>query len=44
MILRGLVLLCPLPLSWYRSILPFDGKVEGMVLRGLVLFSPLPPT
>ena len=43
-ILRGLVLLYPLPLFLYCSTLPFDMKVEGMILRGLVLLCNLPPT
>ena len=41
--LRGLVLLCPLPLSCYCSILPFDGKVEGLILQGLGPLCPFPP-
>ena len=44
LILRGLVQLCPLPLSLYCIILPFGRKVKGMILRGLVLLCPLPPT
>ena len=44
MILRGLVLLCPIPLSSFCSILPFDMKVEGMILGGQVLLCPVPPT
>ena len=42
MILRGLVLLCLFPLSWYCNVRPFDVEVEGRVLRGLVLLFPLP--
>ena len=44
MILRGLVLLCPLPLLLYCSILPFGMKVEGMILPGQLLLCPVPPT
>ena len=44
MVLRGLVLLCPLPRSLYCCFSRFDEGVEGMILRGLVLLCPLPPT
>ena len=42
MILRGLVLVCPLTPPRYGGIFSFDGGAEGMVLRGLVLLCPLP--
>ena len=42
MILRGRVLLCPLPRSRYCCLCRFDQEVEGIILRGLVLLC-LPP-
>ena len=44
MILRGLVLLCPLNPPRHGGIISFDGGGEGMVLRGLVRLCPLPPS
>ena len=44
MVLRSLVLLCPLPFSRYGFISCFDAGGERMVLQGLVLLCPnLPP-
>ena len=45
MVLRSLVLLCPLPSSCYGLISRFDAEGERMVLRGLLLLCPsLPPS
>ena len=43
MVLRGLVLLCPLPPSGYCCTFRFDGGREGMILRCRVLLCPLTP-
>ena len=43
MILRGLVLLCPLPLTVSCCFLPLDEGLEGMILRGLVCRTPSLP-
>ena len=40
MILRCLVLLCPLTLPRFGGILSLDSRAEGIVLRSLVLLCP----